>query len=460
MFYKKFDPEKLSDIYYLDKQISSVESVFESEKNSTVIIYGKHSFCKSAFSTIFFKEIGIQSHFFNPLVSSSIFETIKNLNYKNYNILFNEPANTCSKKYGLIIDNFDIININTLKTETIDFINLNSSKKIIPMIIICNDINCKIVKDLKLNLKEIEAVNFEVDKKNMYETVFRICERKNIRIPYKNVVLLCNSLNYNIKNILNLVYVYSIWFSKTRGDLQDFFFHFTQKHSLKSFNTDILNSIKNLMKNETSIEVINSIYNNDKVLVPLMFHENYFKYIFFKKNRHFSQDDFTALAQISKCFSIGDFIETHIYSDQNWNLQENHRFISCIYTLEIIKNNFLLGDSDVNSIVFNYNSELNKTSLKNINRKNINHIIEISHFKKESLYICNYYVSKIIFDGENIDLLLTLKPFIKKCSKDNIMRFIDLIIKIDKCVECRKLDSSARKRITSFTHNNKEYLKK
>ena len=38
--------------------------------------------------------------------------------------------------------------------------------------------------------------------------------------------------------------------------------------------------------------------------------------------------------------------------------------------------------------------------------------------------------------------------------------FIDLIIKIDKCVECRKLDSSARKRITSFTHNNKEYLKK
>ena len=458
MFYKKFDPEKLSDIYYLDKQISSVQSVFRNEKNSTVIIYGKHSFCKSAFSTIFFKEIGVQPHYFNPLVSSSIFETIKNLNYKNYNILFNDPVNVCSKKYGLIIDNFDIININTLKSETIDFINLNSSKKIIPMIVVCNDINCKVVKDLKLNLKEIVAVNFEVDKKCVYETVFKICEREHIQIPYKYIVLLCNSLNYNIKNILNLVYAYSIWVSKSRGGLHEFFHHFTLKHSLKSFNTDILNSIKNLMKNETSLEVINSIYNNDKVLVPLLFHENYFKYIFYKKSRQFSRADFTALAQISKCFSVGDFIETHIYSDQNWNLQENHRFISCIYTLEIMKNNFLLSDSEVNTVTFNYNSELNKTSLKNINRKNINHVIEISYLKKESIYLCNYYVSKIIFNGENIDLLLSLKPFIKKYSKENIIRFIDLIIKIDKCVESRKLDSSARKRITLFAHNNKESL--
>ena len=54
MFYKKFDPEKMSDIYYLDKQISYIEGVFGNEINSTVIIHGKYSFCKSAFSTIFF----------------------------------------------------------------------------------------------------------------------------------------------------------------------------------------------------------------------------------------------------------------------------------------------------------------------------------------------------------------------------------------------------------------------
>lgn len=455
MFYKKFYPEKLGDIYYLDKQLSYVDGIFRNDKNSTVIIYGKHSFCKSAFSSLFFKKFDIEPHFFNPLVSRSIFETIKNLNYKNYNILFNEPSSNGVKKYGLIIDNFDIININTLKTETVDFINLNSSKKIIPMIIICNDINCKIIKDLKLNLKEIPLVNFEIDRKFVYDIVFRICEREKIKIPYKYVVLLLDSLNYNIKNTLNLLYTYSIWFSMYRGNLHEFLLHFTQKHSLKSFNTDILNSIKNLMKPGTSLDVINSIYNNDKVLLPLMFHENYYKYVFFKKNKHCSREDFEVFAHISRCFSTGDFIETHIYSDQNWNLQENHRFVACIYSLEMMKERFSLNDSDVNTIVFNYNSELNKTSLKNINRKNINHIIEISYLRKESIYLCNYYVSKI-FDGENIDLLLTLKPFIKKYTKDNILRFVDLIIKIDKCVECRKIDSSAKKRITLLAQNNKK----
>ena len=301
-------------------------------------------------------------------------------------------------------------------------------------------------------------MNFEIDRKFVYEIVFRICEREKIKIPYKYVVLLLDSLNYNIKNTLNLLYTYSIWFSMYRGNLHEFLLHFTQKHSLKSFNTDILNSIKNLMKPDTSLDVINSIYNNDKVLLPLMFHENYYKYVFFKKNKHCSREDFGVFAHISRCFSMGDFIETHIYSDQNWNLQENHRFVACIYSLEMMKERFLLNDSDVNTIVFNYNSELNKTSLKNINRKNINHIIEISHLRKESIYLCNYYVSKIIFDGEDIDLLLTLKPFIKKYTKDNILRFVDLIIKIDKCVECRKIDSSAKKRITLFAQNNKKAL--
>ena len=69
---------------------------------------------------------------------------------------------------------------------------------------------------------------------------------------------------------------------------------------------------------------------------------------------------------LQKFFSFGDNVETSIYTDQNWYLQEIHGFFTCVKPSKLCNefNYNILGN------LINFSSDLNKTSLKNINKKN------------------------------------------------------------------------------------------
>ena len=72
------------------------------------------------------------------------------------------------------------------------------------------------------------------------------------------------------------------------------------------------------------------------------------------------------IVKISDSISRGDNIETSIYTDQNWYLQNIHGFYSCLNTSYWI-NKF--NDKDIDQGSIKFSSDLNKTSLKNINKK-------------------------------------------------------------------------------------------
>jgi len=75
------------------------------------------------------------------------------------------------------------------------------------------------------------------------------------------------------------------------------------------------------------------------------------------------------MKDVSNSISWGDVIETSIYTDQNWFLQENiHAFYTTINTSYNL-NKYPKNKQEKAKISFS--SDLNKTSLKNINRKNI-----------------------------------------------------------------------------------------
>src|SRR6202012_5095261 len=82
---------------------------------------------------------------------------------------------------------------------------------------------------------------------------------------------------------------------------------------------------------------------------------------------------------VSETLSFGDIIENHIYGDQNWEMQEIHGIITCGLSSYYINT---LKDKPETTLL-NFASDLNKTSIKNINKKNIVNADE--YFKNKSI---------------------------------------------------------------------------
>ena len=160
-------------------------------------------------------------------------------------------------------------------------------------------------------------------------------------------------------------------------------------------------------------------YNNDKVILPLMLYENYIYII----NYHNNLKALKLICTISNYICIADIIETNIYTDQNWYLQNIHGYFS------IINNSFYLNKYKKNSnndITINFSSDLNKTSLKNINKKNYNNIKYVLKLSFNDILYINYIFYKII-NNNNINLLI---KYIKNYNLS--FKIIDMIIKINK----------------------------
>jgi hypothetical protein len=188
------------------------------------------------------------------------------------------------------------------------------------------------------------------------------------------------------------------------------------------------------------------LYESEKVLLPLMIHENYLKKIL-NKTKNSWESIIHNIVKVSDSLSRGDNIETSIYTDQNWYLQNIHGFYTCLNTsfwINRYKTKYTLKSDKMK-----FSSDLNKTSLKNINRKNINNLLKIIPNKsiEEIMYInqlANYLV-KNNMEGELITVLQHYK-------KDITVKEIELFLKIDKTQDFYTLTSKDKKRI-SKTYN-------
>ena len=163
------------------------------------------------------------------------------------------------------------------------------------------------------------------------------------------------------------------------------------------------------------------------------------------KNNNTWEDTIYKLVKISDSISRGDNIETSIYTDQNWYLQNIHGFYTCINTSYWInKNN---KNHKINTI--NFSSDLNKTSLKNINKKNIANLLKI--IPNKSLYdilvlnkICNHLIVN------NQEELINI---ISSYNKELNVKEIELCLKIDKTNNFELLSSKDKKKITKTIKN-------
>jgi DNA polymerase III delta prime subunit len=448
LWINKYKSKTLIDIIGHKKQIMDIKNWLlniDNVKSRAIIISGVHGIGKSLTIKILLNELNYLQRIIHPneIKDHRIFDDFEDYyNFQNsvYSKI-NFINNSNKKKLVLIFEETENITLTSEKKYIMDIYKENNKQKAFPLIFISNNQHSKLLSDLKKNCDEIK---FEYPtNEELYSLIYKICNNENIIIKNNSALddLIVFS-QFDIRRLINLLQELSFHYNYID---ENNIISFIEKSKFKNIDTGLFDATSKILNNYLDYETIIKLYEFEKVLLPLMIHENYIKKIL-----HKNKDDWNSvlynLVKISDSISRGDNIETSIYTDQNWYLQNIHGFYTCINTSYWINktNNKYTIDKDQ----IKFSSDLNKTSLKNINKKNIINLLKI--FPNKSIYdilILNKICNHLINTDEN-KLIKLLNNSSK--SKDINIKELELCLKIDKTSEFKILNSKDKKKFTKL----------
>jgi replication factor C subunit 1 len=363
--------------------------------------------------------------------------------YYNFNNSIYSKINlNKNKKVALIIDEIENITLTSEKKFIMDIYKENNKTKSFPLIFISNNQHSKLLNELKKGCIEI-VFNIPCIKE-IHKLIQYICKNENISFSSEKILdEVIKFSQFDIRRLINLLQELS--YHSVNGKIsKQQVIEFIEKSKEKNINIGLFDSTNKILNNYLDYETTIKYYETEKVLLPLMIHENYLKKILSKSDNLWNN-----ILNISESLSYGDNIETSIYTDQNWYLQNIHGFFTCLNTSYWINKE---TTSKINNNI-KFSSDLNKTSLKNINRKNILNLSKIINNKSnlEILMlnkICNYFIE----NNKDSELIKILNGYGKEVG----IKEIELCLKIDKTTDFNKLASKDKKRITKSISSNKK----
>lgn len=448
LWINKYKPKNLNEIIGNKNQIKKIESWLNNINNMktmSLIVSGNHGIGKS----ITIRYILEKNNYFVKTILPNEIKLYRNngdfsdfFNYKNSiknKIKFSSQNG--NKKLALIFDETESITLTSEKKFIQEIFKINNKKKIFPLIFISNNQHSKLLNELKKNCIEIRFVppaNFEL--RNL---VIKILSKENIKVENDKIIdLLISFSQSDIRKLINILQELNYHYNNkviSENDFNNYIKLSKQKYNeLGLFDTTL-----ELINNKKTYDEINQFYENEKVLLPLMIHENYPKKVLLKSKKKIF-DILDEINEITDSISIGDNIETSIYTDQNWFLQKIHCFFSCVNT------NYIVNTDNTQNVKLDdikFSSDLNKTSLKNINKKNISNLLKLIPNKslEEILYI-NKITNNLVVN-DKIDKIIS----ILKCYNSNFsIKDIELCTKIDKSFDFTKFNSKDKKEINKM----------
>lgn len=443
----KYKPKDYNQIIGKTTELNKISSWLNNLKNNksqALVISGDHGIGKSVLIELIlkkfnYKPIVITQNDIKQYRSSNTFKDLYNINNSiNSKIKINNK--NFSNKIAIIFDGAETISLTSEKKFIMEIFKENNKIKSFPIFFITNNQHSKMLIDIK---KHCVQVNLYPPKSNELKMFIKfICKKENLKISKDALDELIIFSQNDIRRLLNL--------------LQELSFHYTNKKiklkNLKQFIKSSREKNKDISLFEATSKIINTkleyseilkLYETEKVLLPLMIHENYPK----KVIPYFPVDDIENnlynLVKISDSISRGDNIETSIYTDQNWYLQNIHGFYTCINT------NFWINNCNLNKktekIIFS--QDLNKTSLKNINKKNINNLMKILGQRSiQEILLLN----KLMNGFKNDDNYEVIVKKLKNYKKNLTIKDLELTIKIDKSNNFSLLTTKEKKIVEKF----------
>jgi hypothetical protein len=432
IFITKYIPKEPSDIIGNKNNIDFIYNWlinFKNSKYSSIIISGHHGVGK----TITIKTILKYLNYDIKYLSSYNLKNIKKINELiNINSFYFESKNN----FAVIIDDFDTITLTSKKNLIFQLFKENQDNKYFPIIFLTNEQHSKLVSNIKKSCPELKFEFPEIHEIIRY--INKICKSENIKI--KNENLITNIIKYSqfdIRKLLLILEDLKLTYNDKEINENEWN-NYILSSKKKNINIGLYESTRDIFDKYTNIPKTIELYETEKVLLPLMIFENYAKNLLLRQIST-NTELYEIMYKITDSISIGDNVETNIYTDQNWYLQKLHGFYTCVETSYNI-NKYPRKNSNIYTL--NFSTDLNKTSLKNINKRNINNIQNLLKNKNLTDIM---YLNKIINHDINNDKYNFIKKFIKSYDLNN--KHIELINKIDKSLEKIKFNNKIKKQL-------------
>ncbi len=447
LWINKYCPKKVKNIVGHKNQIRKFKNWlkdYQNNKIKSVIISGSHGIGKTLSIKLILEELN-----YNPIIiypnEIKSFRSQENFKdyYNNNNSIFSKMnSNINNKKIAIIFNEAESITLTSEKKYVFNIYKENNKINSFPLIFIANNQHSKLLNDLKKYCDEIKFFSpSEYEIKNLIKN---ISNNENIIIKNDDVSSkLIKFSQYDIRRLINLLQELSYHY-KGKEINENRILKFIKKSENKDIDIGLFESTLLLLNNYNDYKTIYKLYESEKVLLPLMIHENYKKKISTEKLDY--DKLIFRLVKISDSISRGDNIETSIYTDQNWYLQNIHGFYTCLNpSYWINKNN--KKNLILSSIKFG--SDLNKTSLRNINKKNITNLLKILPKKSiEEILILSRISNNLIKEDKYLDLLEKVKSY----SKDFTIKDVELFLKIDKTSNNYELSKNIKMKKKIMVH--------
>ena len=448
LWINKYKPTNVNMIIGNNKQINTFRNWIHdlsNSKNQSIIISGNQGLGKTLTIKLILEELNYIVRIINPneIKDHRILDDFNDYyNFVNsiYSKIQLKETNMPKKKIALVFDETENITLTSEKKYIMEIYKENNKTKSFPLIFISNNQHSKLLNDLKKNSTEIVFTNPEITELKQF--IKKICLQENIRWENDNIIeSIIQFAQNDIRRLINLLQELSYHTVNnviTSAKLNEFI----EKSREKNIDVGLFDSTSRILNNYLDYETIMKLYESEKVLLPLMIHENYLKKIL-NKTKDSWDNIIGNIIKVSDSLSHGDNIETSIYTDQNWYLQNIHGFYTCLntsYHINKKSTNYKIEPEEIK-----FSSDLNKTSLKNINRKNIINLSKIINNKSNSeILMLNKICNHLIQENKEADIISILNGY----NKDISIKEIELCLKIDKTTDFNTLCSKDKKRIT------------
>ena len=451
LWINKYKPKEVNHIIGNLNQINSFNHWLHNLSNNNnqgVIISGNQGLGKTLTIKLILEKLNYIVRIINPneIKDHRIYDDFNDY-YNFINSIYSKIdfSDNKNKKIALIFDETENITLTSEKKYVMDIYKENNKSKSFPLIFISNNQHSKLLNDLKKGCNEIIFTNPTLSE--FKELVNKICLQENISFESENIIeKLINFSQNDVRRLINLFQELSYHLINnivTETNINEFI----EKSRIKNIDIGLFDSTERILNNYFDYDTLIKLYESEKVLLPLMIHENYLKKILNKSTDSW-QNVIYNIVKVSDSISRGDNIETSIYTDQNWYLQNIHGFYTCLntsYWINKNKSNYKIQNSDIK-----FSSDLNKTSLKNINRKNIVNLSKIINNKSnQEILMLNKICNHLIQNNQEKELIKILNGY----NKDITIKEIELCLKIDKTNDFNILSSKDKKRIIKQIKN-------
>jgi DNA polymerase III delta prime subunit len=428
---EKYKLNSLTDIIGNITQIRAISKWLDNyEKNKwCMFIVGSHGSGKTSITLTILKH----KNYRIQLVNFSKIGILKDIDLvvdkliKNNNI--SDIINNKITKNAIVIDEIESVTSIIGKKFILTLLKKNTS---CPIIFISNNEHNKLTSQLK---KECIVCDFpQPSYKQLYILLIKICSNEKMKL--KNEETAKSIIKYSQFDFRRLITIlndlHTTYNCKITQPILDEYFENTK---MKDLECNIFKSTASLLTEKKTFDESIRIYESDKVIIPLMIQQNYVECI----NKCYAdiEDKLKIASNIANSLSLGNIIESYIYNEQNWDMHAVHSFYSCIYPVNEISK-LDIARSNIN---IEYPKDLNKTSIKKINKKNIiNSNNYLQNLEVTDLIYINKLARTLIKEEKYSDCVNLFKDY--KINVDNI----ESILKIDKINETKHIISSSVKK--------------